>query len=51
MIQDAKAGMTVAEIAKKHGVTYQQCYYTVSEYAPLFKVHGGKLAVWVRKKD
>lgn len=33
MIQDAKAGMTVAEIAKKHGVTYQQCYYTVSEYA------------------
>lgn len=32
MIQDAKAGMTVAEIAKKHGVTYQQCYYTVSEY-------------------
>lgn len=26
MIQDAKAGMTVAEIAKKHGVTYQQCY-------------------------
>ena len=22
MIQDAKAGMTVAEIAKKHGVTY-----------------------------
>lgn len=31
MIQDAKAGMTVAEIAKKHGVTYQQCYYTVSE--------------------
>lgn len=25
--------MTVAEIAKKHGVTYQQCYYTVSEYA------------------
>lgn len=33
MIQDAKARMTVAEIAKKHGVTYQQCYYTVSEYA------------------
>lgn len=33
MIQDAKAGMTVAEIAKKHGVTYQQCYYTASEYA------------------
>mgnify|MGYP000584378283 FL=1 len=33
MIQDAKAGMTVAEIAKKHDVTYQQCYYTVSEYA------------------
>ena len=33
MVQDAKAGMTVAEIAKKHGVTYQQCYYTVSEYA------------------
>lgn len=33
MIQDAKAGTTVAEIAKKHGVTYQQCYYTVSEYA------------------
>lgn len=33
MIQDAKAGMTAAEIAKKHGVTYQQCYYTVSEYA------------------
>lgn len=33
MIQDAKAGMTVAEIAEKHGVTYQQCYYTVSEYA------------------
>lgn len=24
MIQDAKAGMTVAEIAKKHGVTYQR---------------------------
>ena len=33
IIQDAKAGMTIAEIAKKHGVTYQQCYYTVSEYA------------------
>lgn len=36
MIQDAKAGMTVAEIAKKHGVTYQQCYYTVSEFTVCF---------------
>ena len=33
MIRDAKAGMTIAEIARKYGVTYQQCYYTVSKYA------------------
>lgn len=44
MIQDAKAGMTVAEIAKKHGVTYQQCYYTVSECTSFENQRGAELS-------